>query len=824
MPRRSLLFLFLAVALPIVLHAQSAVLVTGTPTFGNTGNTFFAFLPITNAGSADASSMELTSVSLTHVGTVVSDLELPVSLPFQPGTGFLGAGGTRTLNLEFSNSKLSNGSTYILKVNGTYQVNGKTLGFSLNRPLLYKSGMTATHSQVTQLILQKANCLPDTDKSTQNQIMLKFVSGLPLVSKAGIAPNNALVWILFSDTGRKFLFLNNDFLEAPGSSAATSAAVRGAEPNPQTVSFKPTALKAASVSSLDASPATELPISNKVRILNGMGAGVSTANANLSDWLIGKQGYVSSGGDMSLNSLRTIGGDGVLYIGSHGGVDDPDDTPFNIWTTSPTDDCEAVATNHPNASCADPILEDDLKNDRVTGMLAKNSFDPATKEFVIESHYAIYATAFALKYWKHFGGNALVYIDTCDSQSSAQSVQEFKATLASLGASVYAGWTDSQRTGDGIAVARFLFDRLLGANSFCPENGQPCALGSASPPFFAQRAFDWQQARSDMSIHGLGLSLIAEFGIESIGGSLGLLAPSISFMEVNEFGGSSGQLTINGSFGTDPRTTGGTAVVTIGDEPAHIASWAHDHIIVDLDFSGPRSFGDVQVIARNHKSNVARLTQWISDQYNTTISANGSLQLTEKHNLHFRADIRKYRTQIHSEPIEPKPVTFAALDSTATYSASGAGNGIGEIFKWSGSGSMVYVNPQNVPITGVTIFYAALQFADSTHAQAFVVGESEAKAGGTCTVIITSDGSSQTSLLPIVGPSSFAAYLFKSQVDQFSFEFDKDSAQIKQGIDTETGKTEYDCTAVGIGIRPKRIFSWGPVSAGSTAPDPKSAR
>jgi hypothetical protein len=149
--------------------------------------------------------------------------------------------------------------------------------------------------------------------------MLKFVSGLPLVSKAGIAPNNALVWILFSDTGRKFLFLNNDFLEAPGSSAATSAAVRGAEPNPQTVSFKPTALKATSVSALDASPVTELPISNKVRTLNGMGAGVSTANANLSDWLIGKQGYVSSGGDMSLNSLRTIGGDGVLYIGSHGG-------------------------------------------------------------------------------------------------------------------------------------------------------------------------------------------------------------------------------------------------------------------------------------------------------------------------------------------------------------------------------------------------------------------------------------------------------------------------------------------------------------------------
>jgi hypothetical protein len=201
-----------------------------------------------------------------------------------------------------------------------------------------------------------------------------------------------------------------------------------------------------------------------------MGAGISNVVSDLQNWLINKQGFASSGGGMSLNSLRTVGGDGVLYIGSHGGVDQPGDTPFNIWTTTPTDECEEVATNHPVAACADKVLEDDLINNRVVGMNAKNHYNPAIHDFDRESHYDIYASNFAIKYWKKFGANAFVYIDTCESQSGAADAQEFKNTLFALGASVYAGWSDEVNTPDGNAVARFMFDRLLGADSFCPEN------------------------------------------------------------------------------------------------------------------------------------------------------------------------------------------------------------------------------------------------------------------------------------------------------------------------------------------------------------------
>jgi hypothetical protein len=192
--------------------------VTQTPTFGNTGNTFFVFLPVMNAGTADADSIELISVSLTHVGTVVGNLLQPTSLPFKPGSGFLGAGGTRTLDLEFSNSQLVSGSTYMLKVNGTYQVNGKTAGFAVNRPLLFKPGLTAKHMDVINLIGLKGNSLPDTDQATQNQMMLEFVSGLPLVARAGIGVDTS--WILWADTGRKYLFLNNDHFDRPGTPAS----------------------------------------------------------------------------------------------------------------------------------------------------------------------------------------------------------------------------------------------------------------------------------------------------------------------------------------------------------------------------------------------------------------------------------------------------------------------------------------------------------------------------------------------------------------------------------------------------------------------------
>lgn len=826
MSRLSLIFCFAVFsALPAGLQAQSASFVTQTPTTGNAGNTFFVFLPVNNAGAADASSIEITKVALTHVGTSVGTLETPAALPFQPGTGFLAAGGTRVLDLEFSNSQLVNNTVYLLTVSGTIQANGKSVGFSLNRPIVYKTGNTAAaHSDVINLITLKANTLPDTDKATQNQALLNFVLHLPLVSRAGIAADQSLVWLVWSDTGRKYIILNNDILDVHGTPAVPTGAAqpaaqaRTAEPAALRVIPAPATARSFAAAAAATAAGTDVPSSKKMRLLNGMGSGMSTVVGDLQTWL-GKAGYVSSGGDMSLASLRTLGGDGVLYIGSHGGVDDEDDTPFNIWTSTPTDACEAEANKGQSAKCTDAVLLDDLINERVTGFSAKNSFNPATRDFDWASHYGIYATAFATKYWKNFGGNAFVYIDTCDSDAQTPSVQAFKSTLTSLGASAYAGWTESVATGDSLNVAHFVFDRLLGADSYCPENGAPCALGSAAPPFFAQRAFDYSQALQDLSLHGLGTSKSSQFDLEHLAGTFGQLAPSISKLTVNELDGTSGHMIIYGAFGSDPRPDG---LVTVGGAEAQIERWSPDSIEVDLTLNGGGSSGDVQVVSRSHKSNAARLTEWRGDGFKQSIQANGSLLIAADYTLHFRADIRKYRPQIHTEPVEPSSVGFAAQDSTAKYSASGSGNGIGQVFKWTGSGTMTLVTLTGTPQTGATIFSPNLRIVDSTHALMQIVGESEANAGATCTIVDTNTGTSQTSLLPITAPSSFSVFAFQSNVLSFHVTLDKDSGQFQSGTDKFIGLTNYFCTFDQ--TKAQDLFTWSAISANGTQPDPKSAR
>jgi hypothetical protein len=156
-----------------------------------------------------------------------------------------------------------------------------------------------------------------------------------------------------------------------------------------------------------------------------------------------------------------------------------------------------------------------------------------------------------------------------------------------------------------------VFDRLLGANQFCPETNpssvQPCAAGKAEPPIFAQRPFDYAAVSTTEFVwHDLGIFPNAEsdhYGLRlnftpNKGSSFGLLAPSISHLAMDE---SKQQLTICGIFGQDPRpegsvTVGGTAVSggpeVHGGTQVSIESWTPtpsgsvcaepDQIVVDF--------------------------------------------------------------------------------------------------------------------------------------------------------------------------------------------------------------------------------------------------
>jgi hypothetical protein len=803
--------------------AQSPVFVTQTPTIGNSANTFFVFLPVANIGNGEATNMQLTSVTLNHLGAPATTTLQPATLPIVTGSGYLGPTGVRTLDLEFDNTRLVTGNTYLLTLRGTYQVGGTTLGFALNRPVVYVKGFVATHQQVLDAIAMKFQARPRIDPNADNQALLAFAKGLPQISAAGVGATSSLVWAQFADTGRKLVILNNILL--PAQPITSSANVPPSAPAADINGFTAeTSVRPVIADQLTGAP-TEIPQSIKARLLNGLGSGLANAVPDIHAWLVGQQGYSDPiGADASVTGLRSVGGDGVLYISSHGGADAADDVPYDIWTSTPTTD----ACLPPSTTCPDPLLPGDILNGLVGEYEADNQYDPATQEYTTESHYGI-RTKFVSTYWHNFDGNAFVFIDTCDSDKNDPTVVDFKNALILLKASVYAGWTDEVRPQLSADSARLVFDRLVGADQYCPETSPdapitPCVAGPAPSGIFPQRPFDYPQVMADLPLHQLGkdVKLGGQLMFEPLAGSFGLLAPSISNMQMQEFNGVGGQLTINGIFGQNPGTNGS---VQVGGMDAKIESWGVNAIVVDLNLSGPGSAGDVQVKVRGHKSNVARLTEWRADPFTYTITGNGSLRLTANFTLHFRLDMRKFREQIHFPPSEPSGGSLASDDSTGTYSASGSGPGIGETFNWSGSGTLVYAT-KNIPLTGLNIFEATAQIVDTTHLKSSVGAASEANAGGVCTVIVPM-APPQVSPLPVEGPSNLAVLIGTSQIWFFDFALDPDSADILPNQASASGVPPVSSYVFCMDDTQtaKYTFQWTRIPATpDTAPDPESAR
>jgi len=502
--------------------------------------------------------------------------------------------------------------------------------------------------------------------------------------------------------------------------------------------------------------------------------------------------------------------------------------------------CTPIRTSTPSSFAEDLAMAGDmvLPDPALIRMSARFELDPLYG-WVVQVNYGI-THNFIDKYWGDFSANSFVYIDACHSDDNTDdygpAVATFMHSIFNKKASVYAGWSGTVPDSFAIDTAKLIFDRLLGANEFCaetdPESITDCEDGPAESPVFAQRPFDYQAAANiEFANHGnvgtvrdvLDESfLVALKFTPSAGSSFGLLAPSISNMLVNEFSGQSGQLTINGTFGQDPRPDGS---VQVGGMDAPIESWTPKAIVVDLNITGPGSAGDVQVTVRQHKSNVARLTEWKGQQFLYTIAGNGSLQINATFSLHFRLDIRKYRKQIHVEPIEPTGGTLAAHDSSGTFSASGSGPGIDQTFEWSGSGDLLYFTP-TTPITGVNIFGATMLIIDSTHLQNFVGASSEANAGGVCTVLSGSPPVQVQGPLVIEGPGNLTVFVGLTSPQEYPFNLDPDTADILPNMFVTLGVapfTAYDCMYEQAVAR--YTYKWGPVPATrDTAPDPKSAR
>jgi hypothetical protein len=527
----ALLLAGIAVSIIPTAHGQSPgpAFSTQPPIVGNSGSTFFVFLPVANIGTGPATNMQLTSIALTYLGAPAAVTTQPATLPYTTGSGYLAPGGVRKLDLEFNNTGLVGGNTYLLTLRGTYQTNGSTYGFALNRPVIYANGFAATHQQVVELILAKFETRSRLDPQADDEMMVTFVTGLPQVAGADLQATPPVVSVTFNDGGQPLIVLNNVKLPAQpilvsGVAAKPSPDLgrsilpspmrrlrRSGEADPSRgfgvalhneVSAVQRLKPNAAASAVGA--ATELPGSSQMRVLNAFGTGFPSPASDLEAWLTANGYQQAPGANVrdpdtgggSVTGLKAVGGYGVFYISTHAGFSK--DGYFNIWTTTPWKfECEPGNPHHDE--CKDPTLTDDISDHLLVSMFADNTWDNAIQDWRTDHHYAITA-AFIDVYWGDFATNAFVYLDACESDHDDPRVRAFRNELFTLGASVVAGWTGE--VGDiQIDTAKLVFDRLLGANQFCPEDGLLCHQGHAISPVFAQRPFDYSQVVTVLPLH-----------------------------------------------------------------------------------------------------------------------------------------------------------------------------------------------------------------------------------------------------------------------------------------------------------------------------------
>src|SRR5262249_892854 len=127
--------------------------------------------------------------------------------------------------------------------------------------------------------------------------------------------------------------------------------------------------------------------------------------------------------------------------------------------------------------------------------------------------------------------------------------------------------------------------------------------------------------------------------------------------------------------------------VFVGGQEVDVKSWAADKIVCNLPQTGDQSAGEVFVRTHFHKSNSAYISKW-KGAFTHTVPAPASLKQLDTYNVTLRADVRKYRIEIHKPPKFYGAIVDATQNSTQDYACSGTGK-IGDLNQtWSGSGTL----------------------------------------------------------------------------------------------------------------------------------------
>ena len=389
----------------------------------------------------------------------------------------------------------------------------------------------------------------------------------------------------------------------------------------------------------------------------------------LQDW-----GYQPTLTSPELDTLANgLQGDGIVYWDAHGShLTLPSGTHTYLQTSTFAD---AAGIDGRRTRFAD-----DFAHDRIALMvdetIIRQNGAPVT---VSHNKFAINEEFITTHNWR-FGANSLVFINACSSATPA-----FQQAFLTANAGLFIGWSNTINDSDAVKIAPIVFDRLLGANNASPKENPK------------QRAFDFPAVQKYLHDNSLdisqttdanGNSVTAQLTFSPGKGTFGLLAPTISYMGMDEF---KKELTINGIFGTDQSV----AKVTVGGAEQEIKSWGFNSIVCDLQ---PGIAGDTIVEVRGHKSNTVQLTQWTA-HFKTHLgeTQGGPLIQDGFLDVNFRADIHSHRDEPHQTPFVPIVPFNEELNSNGQYTASGVlkdTNGM-VLDSWSGTSVLpaLGVNP-----------------------------------------------------------------------------------------------------------------------------------
>lgn len=467
----------------------------------------------------------------------------------------------------------------------------------------------------------------DRTPSQARQQVREYFAAQSVFTQTGISKDGC-VWATFADGRRVIYFANR--LREPG------------EPTPAAVSGE-RITRAASDS---------LPKNSKAYVLNGMGTYLPTSCEEIGAWL-SASGYplaLPAGTEVTLDILRNVKGAGVFYLATHAGEGY---SMFSITTMSKVID----GTEN------DPIIEQEMRD----GLL-DYGFIPVEQRwggFADAKTAKVYCFTYKfIERYMTFAENSLVYMDACSSDEIL-----LKDKAHKKGAGVYIGWTAPCANGNANRNARFIFDRLLGANK------------DDSKEDLAQRPFDYPAVLADLERRGWRDSSTKEYGIarmvftpRSVDEEFGLLNPSIKYMDVSE---PQATLTLTGTFGHDQ------GKVTVDGTELTIRSWGANKIVCSLPLNGPGSAGLVRVEVRGHKSNYRSLSEW-RGIFEYDMTGPGTLHKHMTLRTRWRGDIGSYRDKPGESPKFREVHCEFTPDCVTSATGSGSHSDAAAQYKWNG--------------------------------------------------------------------------------------------------------------------------------------------